>query len=167
MSIHDFQAKTVDGEEVSLSRYRGKALLVVDAASRCGYTPPYQGLEERYEACQARGFEVLAFPCKDFGAQEPGTNEEIREFCELRCRVALPPFAKIPARGRDAHPLYRHLASLPEHGGEVTWNFNKFVVDTRGTVVAHLDSGVASGSPALREILERLLPAKPDGGARP
>jgi glutathione peroxidase len=158
MNVHDFTVRTIDGREVALSQYRGKALLIVNTASECGYTPQYRGLEELYQAYRAKGFEVLAFPSNDFGAQEPGTDAEIKKFCELRYRTTFPLFAKIAVKGAKADPLYRYLTALPEHGGPVTWNFNKFLVDPAGTVVAHLDSGVEPTSAELRKRLEAILP---------
>ena len=158
MSVHDFTVKTIDGQEVSLSRYQGKALLIVNTASECGYTPQYKGLEELYRAYQGRGLEILAFPSNDFGGQEPGTNAEIKKFCELRYRTTFPLFSKVSVKGPQADPLYRHLTGLPEHGGPVTWNFNKFLADPSGKVVAHLDSGVEPTSPELRKRIEQLLP---------
>jgi glutathione peroxidase len=160
MSVHDFRVKTIDGNEVSLSQYEGKALLIVNTASECGYTPQYKGLEELYQQYKARGFEVLAFPSNDFGGQEPGTNEQVKKFCERRYRTTFPLFAKIPVKGPKADPLYRYLTSLPENGGEVTWNFNKFVVDPKGRVVAHLDSGVEPTSAEMRKRIEGVLPSK-------
>src|SRR5512147_2627121 len=109
MSVHDFTVKTIDGSEVSLSRYAGKALLIVNTASECGYTPQYKGLEELYQQYKARGFEVLAFPSNEFGGQEPGSNAEIKKFCERRYRTTFPLFAKIAVKGKDADPLYRWL----------------------------------------------------------
>src|SRR5512137_1476480 len=158
MSVHDFRVKTIDGTEVSLSRYAGKALLIVNTASECGYTPQYKGLEELYQAYKGRGLEVLAFPSNDFGGQEPGTNEEIRTFCERRYRTTFPLFAKIPVKGPKADPLYRYLTTLPVHGGEVTWNFNKFLVDPSGKVVAHLDSAVEPTSAEMKKRIEAILP---------
>jgi glutathione peroxidase len=158
VTVHDFKVKGNDGQEVSLSRYRGKVLLIVNTASECGYTPQYQGLEALYRAYQARGLVVLAFPSNDFGAQEPGTDQEIRKFCELRYRTTFPLFAKIAVKGAGADPLYRHLTSRPEHGGAVTWNFNKFLVDPAGQVVAHLDSAVEPGSVELKKRIEAMLP---------
>jgi glutathione peroxidase len=158
MNVHDFTVKANDGTDVSLSRYRGKALLIVNTASECGYTPQYAGLEALYQAYKDRGFEVLAFPSNDFGGQEPGTNAEIRKFCERRYRTTFPLFAKVDVKGPKADPLYRWLQSLPENGGEVTWNFNKFLVDPQGKVAAHLDSGVEPGSAELRKKLEAVLP---------
>src|SRR5512147_2529336 len=119
MSVHDFTVKTIDGSEVPLSRYAGKALLIVNTASQCGYTPQYKSLEELYQAYKSRGLEILAFPSNDFSGQEPGTNEEIKKFCELRYRITFPLFAKITVKGPRADPLYRYLTTLPEDGGEV------------------------------------------------
>ena len=160
MSVHDFRVRTIDGKEVSLSQYAGKALLIVNTASECGYTPQYKGLEEVYQEYKGRGFEVLAFPSNDFGGQEPGSNEEVKRFCERRYRTTFPLFAKIPVKGPNADPLYRYLASRPGNGGEVTWNFNKFLVDARGKVVAHLDSGVEPTSAEMRKRIERVLPSR-------
>jgi glutathione peroxidase len=160
MSVHDIQVTTIDGKEVSLSRYAGKALLLVNTASECGYTPQYKGLEEVYQAYRARGFEVLAFPSNDFGAQEPGTNAQIKKFCEARYRTTFPLFAKIAVKGADAAPLYKYLTALPVNGGEVTWNFNKFLVDPSGKVVAHLDSSVEPTSAELKKKIESVLPRK-------
>ena len=158
MTVHDFTARTIDGKEVALSQYRGKVLLLVNTASECGYTPQYKGLEALYLALKGRGLEILAFPSNDFGGQEPGSNAEIKKFCELRYRTTFPLFAKISVKGPQADPLYRYLTGLPEHGGPVTWNFNKFLVDQAGQVVAHLDSSVEPGSAELRKRLELLLP---------
>jgi glutathione peroxidase len=158
MRVHDFKVKSIDGAEVSLSQYRGKALLIVNTASECGFTPQYRGLEELYRAYRGKGFEVLAFPSNDFGAQEPGTNAEIKKFCELRYQTTFPVFSKIAVKGPQADPLYRYLTTLPGHGGPVTWNFNKFLVDPDGTVVAHLESSVEPMSAELRKRLEAVLP---------
>jgi glutathione peroxidase len=157
MSVHDFQVTTIDGKEVSLARYEGKALLLVNTASECGYTPQYKGLEEPY---RARGFEVLAFPSNDFGAQEPGTNAQIKKFCEARYKTTFPLFAKIAVKGAGAAPLYKYLTALPVNGGAVTWNFNKFLVDPSGKVVAHLDSSVEPTSAELKKKVEAVLPRK-------
>jgi glutathione peroxidase len=160
MNVHDFKVKANDGTEVSLSRYKGKALLIVNTASECGYTPQYKGLEELYQAYKGRGLEVLAFPSNDFGGQEPGTNAEIKKFCELRYKTTFPLFAKIPVKGPKADPLYRYLTTLPANGGGVTWNFNKFLVDPAGKVVAHLDSSVEPTSAEMKKRIEAVLPAK-------
>ena len=158
VGVHGFQVKANDGTDVSLSRYAGKALLIVNTASECGYTPQYKGLEELYQAYRARGLEVLAFPSNDFGGQEPGTNAEIKQFCELRYRTTFPLFAKIAVKGSGAEPLYRYLATEAEHGGEVTWNFNKFLVDPAGRLVARFDSKVEPTSAELKKRIEAVLP---------
>ena len=159
MSIHDFKVKTIDGKEASLSQYKGKALLIVNTASECGYTPQYAGLEALYEKYRDRGFAVLGFPSNDFGAQEPGTNAEIKKFCELRYKTTFPLFSKIPVKGPDADPLYKYLTALPgKQGGVVTWNFNKFLVSPDGKVIEHFDSRVEPMSPELTAKLESVLP---------
>jgi len=159
MSVHDFKVKTIDGKEASLADYRGKTLLIVNTASQCGYTPQYAGLEALYEKYRDRGFTVLGFPSNDFGAQEPGTNAEIKTFCELRYRTTFPLFSKIPVKGPAADPLYRYLTGLPgKQGGEVTWNFNKFLVGPDGKVIEHFDSKVDPMSPELTAKIEKALP---------
>jgi glutathione peroxidase len=159
MSVHDFKVKTIDGKEASLSDYKGKALLIVNTASECGYTPQYAGLEALYEKYKARGFTVLGFPSNDFGAQEPGTNAEIKKFCELRYKTTFPLFSKIPVKGPDADPLYKYLTGLPgKQGGAITWNFNKFLIAPDGKVIEHFDSKVEPMSPELTAKLEQVLP---------
>ena len=159
MSVHDFKVKTIDGKEASLSQYKGKALLIVNTASECGYTPQYAGLEALYERYKDRGFTVLGFPSNDFGAQEPGTNAEIKKFCELRYKTTFPLFSKIPVKGPDADPLYKYLTGLPgKQGGTITWNFNKFLIAPDGKVIEHFDSKVEPMSPELTAKLEQVLP---------
>jgi len=160
MNVHDFSVKTIDGKEVSLSAYKGKALLIVNTASQCGYTPQYKGLEALYGQYKDKGFEILAFPSNDFGGQEPGSNEEIKKFCELKFKTTFPLFAKIAVKGDAAHPLYKYLTGLKENGGEVAWNFNKFLVSPEGVVVAHLASGVDPTSDELKKKVEAVLPKK-------
>ena len=159
MSVHDFKVKTIDGKEASLADYKGKALLIVNTASECGYTPQYAGLEALYEKYKGRGFAVLGFPSNDFGAQEPGTNAEIKKYCELRYKTTFPLFSKIPVKGPDADPLYKYLTGLPgKQGGAVTWNFNKFLIAPDGKVIEHFDSKVEPLSPELTAKLEQVLP---------
>ena len=159
MSVHDFKVKTIDGKEASLSQYKGKALLIVNTASECGYTPQYAGLEALYEKYKDRGFAVLGFPSNDFGAQEPGTNAEIKKFCELRYKTTFPLFSKIPVKGPDADPLYKYLTGLPgKQGGAITWNFNKFLIAPDGKVIEHFDSKIEPMSPDLTAKLEQVLP---------
>ena len=138
MSIYDFTARLGSGEDRSLTDYRGKVLLVVNVASKCGFTPQYQGLQSLYEQFSPRGFEILAFPCDQFGHQEPGSDAEIATFCETNFRVSFPLFAKIDVNGSAAHPLYAWLKQ--EKGGligsSIKWNFTKFLLDRAGTVSA-------------------------------
>jgi len=135
MTVYDFKARTIDGEEVSLSHYRGKVLLIVNVASRCGFTPQYRGLEELYERFGKSGFEVLGFPCNQFGKQEPGTDSDIRGFCDLQYGVRFPLFSKVDVNGSGAHPLYEFLKkSKPGFLGtkRIKWNFTKFLIDRNG-----------------------------------
>ena len=139
MSIYDFYARLLTGEEVSLSRWRGQVLLVVNTASACGYTPQYAGLEDLYEQFGEEGLKVLGFPCNQFGAQEPGGSSEIAEFCARNYRVTFPMFEKIEVNGPDTHPLFKYLKS--EKAGllgteSIKWNFTKFLVGRDGTPVA-------------------------------
>ena len=137
-SIYDFTVNDIHGKPVKLDRYRGKALLVVNTASKCGFTPQYKGLEALYEKFHAKGLEILGFPCNQFGAQEPGSEEEIAQFCELNYGVTFPMFAKVDVNGARAAPLYKYLkAEQPGLLGSeaIKWNFTKFVVDRKGHVV--------------------------------
>jgi len=160
MSVYDFSVKTIDGKDVALSQYKGKALLIVNTASQCGYTPQYKSLEALYQEYKDKGFEILAFPSNDFGGQEPGSNEEIKKFCELKYKTTFPLFAKIAVKGDAAHPLYKYLTGLKENGGDVAWNFNKFLVTPEGNVVAHLSSGAVPTSDEVKKKVEAVLPKK-------
>ena len=138
MSVYDHSAKTLDGQDVSLADYRGQVLLIVNTASKCGFTPQYEGLEALYKAHKDRGFTVLAFPCNQFGAQEPGNAEEIANFCSLTYDVTFPMMSKIDVNGADAHPLYRFLKKEQKGvlGTEaIKWNFTKFLIGKDGEVV--------------------------------
>src|SRR5207344_680425 len=138
-TVHDFSAKTIDGADRSLRDYDGKALLLVNVASRCGLTPQYDKLEALYRRYEGRGLVVLGFPCNQFGAQEPGTEAEIKTFCSTKYDVTFPLFAKVDVNGKDRHPLYAWLTGLdtkPDAAGDVLWNFAKFLVDGEGNVVA-------------------------------
>jgi glutathione peroxidase len=139
MNVYDFQATTLDGKPVDLAQYRGKVLLIVNTASKCGFTPQYQGLETVYRELRGRspGFEVLGFPCNQFGAQEPGTEEEIGAFCEKNYGVSFPMFAKVDVNGDNAHPLWKYLKGeapgvLGTEG--IKWNFTKFLIGRDGQV---------------------------------
>ncbi len=138
-SVHDFSARRIDGREESLAAYKGKALLIVNVASKCGFTPQYEGLQKLYEDNRARGLEVLGFPCNQFGAQEPGDEKEIQNFCSLNYGVTFPMFAKVDVNGDVAHPLWKFLKKEKKGlaGSEaIKWNFTKFLVDKEGAVVA-------------------------------
>jgi len=135
MSIHDFTARNIDGAEVPLEKYRGRAVLIVNVASKCGFTPQYAGLETLFKSYRGRGLEVLGFPCDQFGHQEPGDEAQIKDFCSLTYDVSFQMFAKIKVNGADAHPLYVYLKSaLPGILGieAIKWNFTKFLVDKNG-----------------------------------
>ncbi len=137
-SVYDFAAPLLDGRTVSLGEFKGRVLLIVNTASQCGFTPQYADLEALYRAHRERGFEVLGFPCNQFGSQEPGSAEEIGTFCERNYGVSFPMFAKVDVNGESAHPLYRFLReSRPGMFGSerIKWNFTKFLVDRTGRVV--------------------------------
>ncbi|MFN9481152.1 MAG: glutathione peroxidase [Betaproteobacteria bacterium] len=137
-TIYTFQAAGIDGKPRKLADYRGQVLLIVNTASRCGFTPQYKGLEEIYRRFKGRGFAVLGFPCNQFGAQEPGAESEIAEFCELNYGVSFPLFAKVDVNGPGAHPLYKYLTTAKPGllGSEaIKWNFTKFLVGKDGTVI--------------------------------
>lgn len=159
-SIFDFTMKSIDGQDVPLSTYKGKALLIVNTASRCGYTPQYANLEKLYEQYKDRGFEVLAFPANNFMGQEPGTDGEIKNFCLLKYKTSFPLFAKTSVKGADMNPLYQYLTTSAGFNGPIKWNFNKFLVNPDGQVIARYDSGVDPLAPQLVEQLERILPKK-------
>lgn len=138
MSIYDFEVNTLRGAEESLSKYKGKVLLVVNTASKCGFTPQYKGLQEVYEKFKDRGFEVLGFPSNQFAGQEPGESDEIAEYCEINYGVTFPMFEKIDVKGDEAHPLFKYLSTeAPGVLGSksVKWNFTKFLVDQEGRVL--------------------------------
>jgi glutathione peroxidase len=143
MSIYDFHAKTIDGSDQSLEEYRDQVLLIVNVASKCGFTPQYTGLEALHRKLHPRGFSVLGFPCDQFGRQEPGNEQEIRSFCTTKYDVTFPLFSKIEVNGPDTHPLYKYLKhSQPGILGSeaIKWNFTKFLVDRNGEVVKRFGS---------------------------
>ncbi|MEW9031672.1 MAG: glutathione peroxidase [Planifilum fimeticola] len=137
MSVYAFSARTIAGEEKSLSDYEGRILLIVNTASRCGFTPQYRELQQLYETYRNRGLEILAFPCNQFANQEPGSEEEIQKFCETNYNVTFPLFSKVKVKGPDAHPLFKYLTEKSPGvlGKEIKWNFTKFLVNRRGEVV--------------------------------
>lgn len=143
MGIYEFSARTLDGQECALADYRGKMLLIVNTASKCGFTPQFQGLQALYEQFRGDGLEILGFPCNQFGRQEPGNAEQIGAFCQKNYGVSFPMFEKIEVNGGGAHPLYRFLkAEAPGllGTGAVKWNFTKFLVDRQGRVVRRYGS---------------------------
>lgn len=157
-SIYTFNARSIDGEEISLNQFKGKVLLIVNTASECGYTPQYAGLEALYKKYRSQGLEVLGFPCNQFGAQEPGSEEEIKAFCEKNYGVTFPMFAKAHVNGDDAHPLFHYLKqSLPGILGTepIKWNFTKFLVDKTGRPVERFAPGTKPE--ALSKSIEKLL----------
>ena len=158
-SVHEFTLTTIDGKPRSLAEYKGKALLIVNTASKCGFTPQYKGLEALYDRYRARGFEVLGFPANNFLGQEPGSNEEIAQFCSLKYDVSFPLFAKISVKGKDIAPLYAWLTKDSGFPGDVGWNFTKFLVGPDGKVVARYDSRTDPLDPKLVAQLEATLPA--------
>ena len=131
MNIYDYTITTKDGKEIPMSNYKGKILLIVNTASKCGFTPQYNELQDLYEKYENSGFEILAFPCNQFMNQEPGTNEEIANFCTLNFGITFPIFSKIDINGKNAHPLYKYLRknSTGILGNSIKWNFTKFVID--------------------------------------
>lgn len=159
-SIYDFTAKTIDGTEAQLNAYKGKVLLIVNVASKCGFTPQYKGLEALYRQYASRGLVVLGFPCDQFGHQEPGDEAEIKQFCSLNYEVSFPMFAKIDVNGDQTHPLYRFLKKEEKGflGSEsIKWNFTKFLVDSSGNVVKRY--GSIDKPEGLAKDIEALLPA--------
>ena len=159
-SVHDFTLKDIDGKDTSLSKYRGKVVLLVNVASKCGLTPQYEGLQALYTKYKDRGFEILGFPANNFMGQEPGTNEEIKSFCTLKYNVTFPMFAKISVKGADIHPLYKYLTEKetnPEFGGEIKWNFNKFLVDKNGKVIARFEPKVTPENEEVTKAIEKAL----------
>lgn len=157
-SVYDFTMTDIDGKNVKLKTYKGKVSLVVNTASRCGYTPQYEGLEKVYAKYKNQDFTVLGFPANNFGGQEPGTNEEIKEFCETKFKVSFPLFAKISVKGADIHPLYKFLTETDaQFAGDIKWNFNKFLVDKKGKIIARFDSQDAPDSEKVMKAIEAAL----------
>lgn len=155
-----FTMQDIDGNEVDLSKYKGQVVMIVNVASKCGYTPQYAGLEKLYKEKSGKGFVILGFPANDFGEQEPGSNSDIKSFCTSKYNVTFPMFAKISVRGSEQHPLYQKLSGQPKPlGGEGVpgWNFTKFLVDREGNVVARFDSKIKPEDPTLVKKVDELL----------
>ncbi|MCW5936179.1 MAG: glutathione peroxidase [Fimbriimonadaceae bacterium] len=156
-TIYDFKVPDIDGSEVSLSRYKGKVLLVVNVASRCGLTPQYEALEALYRDKKSQGFEILAFPANDFKGQEPGSNEQIKEFCSSTYNVTFPLFEKSVVLGEKKSALYKWLIASADRHDEIEWNFAKFVIDRRGNVVARFEPQTVPNDPKILGVIEHEL----------
>ncbi|HEU4391181.1 MAG TPA: glutathione peroxidase [Blastocatellia bacterium] len=159
-SIYSFSLKDIDGHDVTLSKYKGQVLLLVNVASKCGFTPQYEGLQKLYLKYKDQGLVVLGFPANNFMSQEPGTNEEIKAFCSLKYNVTFPMFAKISVKGADIHPLYKHLTEKetdPDFGGDIKWNFSKFLANRKGEIVARFEPMVKPESEQMVQAIEKAL----------
>ena len=141
-SIYSFQVETIDGQNQSLDKYKGDVILIVNVASKCGYTPQYEGLEKLYSTYKERGFVILGFPCNQFMEQEPGTNAEIKEFCQATYGVEFPMFSKIEVNGNKEHPLYQYLKANSEDKADIRWNFTKFLIDKDGKILKRYEPAV-------------------------
>lgn len=157
-NISDFTVKDINKKEIKMSDYKGKVLLIVNVASKCGFTKQYDGLQEIYEKYNDQGFEVLGFPCNDFGGQEPGSNEEIAEFCSLNFNVTFPMFDKVKVLGDEKEPLFETLTNNEVTGkSNIKWNFEKFIIDKEGNIVDRFRSITKPKSKKITSIIEREL----------
>jgi glutathione peroxidase len=158
-SIYTFTLNSIDGTPAPLANYKGKVVLVVNVASQCGYTPQYSALEATYEKYKDQGFVILGFPANNFGAQEPGTNEEIKTFCTRKYSVTFPMYSKISVKGADQAPLYTYLTkdAGPGVAGEIKWNFTKFLVDRNGNVVQRFEPAITPDSKEVISAIEKQL----------
>jgi len=159
-TIYDFEVVNIDGKKVSLSEYKGKVVIIVNVASKCGLTPQYAELQEFYEQYKDKGVVILGFPANNFGAQEPGTNSEIKEFCTKNYGVTFPMFAKISVKGEDIHPLYQYLTQKSLNGvidAPVQWNFQKFIINKDGKVVESIQPTTSILDAKVKSILQTLL----------
>lgn len=154
-SVYEFTMNSIDGQPLPLSSFKGKVLLIVNVASFCGFTPQYEQLEAVYEKYKDQGFVIAGFPANDFGAQEPGTNEEIKSFCTRKFNVKFPIYSKISVKGPDKAPLYQYLTETA--GGEIKWNFTKFLIDRNGKIIARFESPVKPDSPEVIAAIEKAL----------
>jgi len=162
-SMYDFTMKNIDGGDVKLNAYKGKVTMIVNTASKCGLTPQYEGLQALYDKYKDKGFVVLGFPANNFMGQEPDTEKEIKEFCTLKYNVTFPMFSKISVKGEDEHPFYTFLTnkqSNPGFDGDITWNFEKFLADKNGKIVARFSPKTKPGDPKIAEAIESALAVK-------
>ncbi|MCY4614090.1 MAG: glutathione peroxidase [Nitrospira sp.] len=155
--VHAFTLNDIDGNPLGLDTFTGKVLLLVNTASMCGNTPQYEGLQTLYEQYRERGLEILAFPANNFGKQEPGTNEEIKSFCYTKYALEFPLFSKISVKGEDMHPLYHYLTTQSPFPGEIEWNFQKFLVNREGEIIARYRPGLKPLSAQIVQDIERAL----------
>ncbi len=156
-NVHDFDAKTIDGKDKKLAEYKGHPLLIVNVASKCGLTPQYEGLEKLHREFASRGLRVLGFPANEFGAQEPGSDDEIKTFCTSNYGVEFDMFGKVVVKGAGIHPLFDYLTNKSKFAGDIMWNFNKFLVDKTGEVVARFEPQVEPTSAEVRQAIEKVL----------
>jgi glutathione peroxidase len=159
--LHDIPLKDINGKATSLKSYEGKVLLVVNVASKCGLTPQYKALEATHQKYQDKGFSVLGFPCNDFGSQEPGSNDEIKEFCSTKYNVTFPMFDKLHVKGPEQHPLYAALSGKESpFPGDVKWNFGKFLIGRDGRIIKRFEPKVAPDAPEVTQAIEAALAEK-------
>lgn len=159
-SMYAFTMKNIDGQDVKLDAYKGKVVMIVNTASKCGLTPQYEGMEALYDKYKDRGFVVLGFPANNFMGQEPGTEKEIKEFCQLKYDVSFPMFSKISVKGPDQHPFYAFLTdkkSNPGFDGDITWNFEKFLADRSGKIIARFSPKTDPKDPEIVKAIEGAL----------
>ncbi len=159
-NVYEFTMNSIDGKPLPLASFKGKVMLIVNVASKCGFTPQYEGLEAVYEKYKEQGLVIVGFPANNFLAQEPGTNEEIKTFCSTKYNVKFPLYSKISVKGEDKAPLYQFLTDAtanPKTGGEIKWNFTKFLVDRDGKVIARFESAVKPESPEVTSAIEKAL----------
>ena len=159
-SMYEFSMKDIDGKDVKLDAYKGKVLMIVNTASKCGLTPQYEGLQALYDNYKDKGFAILGFPANNFMGQEPGTEKEIKEFCALKYKVSFPMFSKISVKGTDQHPFYTFLTNKETNAGfdgDITWNFEKFVVDKSGKVIARFSPKTTPDDPEIAKTIENAL----------
>jgi len=162
-SVLDFTMKSIDGRDVPLKTYAGKVIMIVNVASKCGLTPQYEGLEKLYKTYGDRGFVILGFPANNFLGQEPGTNEEIKNFCTLNYGVTFPMFSKISVKGKDQHALYAFLTNKntdPDFSGAIQWNFTKFLIDRSGKIVNRFEPKTVPEDPGVVKAIEQALSAR-------
>ncbi len=159
-TVHDFTLNSIDGQPAPLAAYKGKVVLLVNVASKCGFTPQYSALESTYEKYKDRGFVIVGIPANNFGAQEPGSNQEIKTFCSSKYHVTFPMMAKVSVKGDDITPLYQFLtdkSSNPQSGGEIKWNFTKFLIGPDGRVITRFEPEITPDSPQLTSAIEEAL----------